>query len=170
MARMAFSCSAAFFLEGSGPSGDRFEGAHGGEYVHLRGVVRGSQLQRGRDDRAGGQAAEAGPDLLGRGHDERVELALAVNGGVDRGAAGGEQDLQCCSLGPGAGLSQVGASQGIAGRAHGVDGVGFSACSSSGAGGPVELDHQLTAFDEMNGQPGAVAADPSMAHARSAPC
>ena len=147
-----------FVLEGPDPACDGLECAQRGEHLDVAGVVRGPQPQRGRDDRADGEAAEAGTDRLGGGDDQGVQLALAVGGRLDRSLAGSEQDLQRRSLRAGARLREVGARQGVAGGADSVDGVGLRPGAAGRSCGPVELDDQLVALGEMRGQTGAVAA------------
>jgi hypothetical protein len=155
---MAFSCSAASTSEDPDPAGDRPERAHRGEDVELGGVVPGTQPQRGRNDSAGGQTTEAAADLVGGGDDQGVQLALAVGGGLDRGLARGEQDLQRRPLRAGTWLREMGACQGVPCRANRVDRVGLRAGPAGGSGGAVELDDELVTLGEMCGQSGAVAA------------
>jgi hypothetical protein len=94
----------------------------------------------------------------GGAHGQGVQLAHAGGGRLDRGAAGGEQDVQRAALGPGAGLCQLGAGQRVAGGADRVDRVGLRPRFAGGAGRAVQLDDQLLAVGQVAGQTGAVAA------------
>jgi len=60
---------------------------------------------------------------------------LGVGRRVDDAAAHGQQHLQRTAFGPGAGLREVGAGQGVAGGAFGVDDIGFGPAA---AGEPVK--------------------------------
>ncbi len=61
-------------------------------------------------------------------------------------------------FGPGLGLCQVGAGQGVAGGAFGIDRVGLRAGAAGRARRPVQFDDQLTSVGQVPGHAGAVAA------------
>jgi hypothetical protein len=58
----------------------------------------------------------------------------------------------------GAGLGELVAAQGLAGRPDGVEGVGLGTVAAGGPLGPVQLHHLLGVGLQEPGQPGAVAA------------
>jgi len=68
----------------------------------------------GADQAGCGQAAKPGAEGIGCGHDECVELALGVGGGLDRGAAGGQPHRQRHAMAGGTRLGELVATQGFA--------------------------------------------------------
>ena len=65
------------------------------------------------------------PEGSGAAIDQRMELALGVAGGLDRGAAGGQPHRERCSWAGRSGLGELVAAQGLAGGPGGVQGVGL---------------------------------------------
>jgi hypothetical protein len=81
-----------------------------------------------------------------------------VAGGLDRGAAGRQPDLERCSVPCGTRLSELVAAQGLAGGSGGVQRVGLGAVAAGCSLGPVQLNDLLMVSMQEPGQPGAVAA------------
>jgi hypothetical protein len=85
-------------------------------------------------------------------------LALAVAGGLDGRAAGGQPDRERGSWPGRSGLGELVAAQGLTGGPGGIEGVGLGAVAAGGPLGPVQLHHTLLVGGQEPGQAGAVAA------------
>jgi hypothetical protein len=115
------------------------------------GVV--AQPPAGGDQLGGGHVPQATAEGFWGGGDQRVELSLGVAGGLDRGAAGRQPDLERCSVPCGTRLSELVAAQGLAGGSGGVQRVGLGAVAAGCSLGPVQLNDLLMVSMQEPGQP-----------------
>ena len=124
----------------------------------------------GADQARRGEIPQPTAEGIGSSNDQRVELALAVGGGLDGRAGGGQPHRQRRPVPSGPWLGELVAAQGLAGRPDRIQGVGPGAVAAGGPLGPVQLSHLLGLTMEVAGQPGAVAAGASIAHTRWPGC
>ncbi len=105
-----------------------------------------------------GHAGEPVTEVIGRGHDQRLELTLGVAGGFDSHRPDGDQHRQRSTLPATAGLAEVLAGESFASGAHGIERIGLGALPTRGPLRPIELDHHFTSFGQVPCETGAVAA------------
>jgi hypothetical protein len=140
----------------------------------LDAASQGTQAGRGGDGLgvSGGLQPEppAGADQARRGvrssNDQRMQLALAIAGSLDRGASGGQPDRQRRTVAGSPWLGELVAAQRLAGCPDRLQGVGLGAVAAGGPLGPVQLDHSFGMGVQEPGQPSTVAAGASIAHTR----
>jgi hypothetical protein len=131
--------------------GQGAQAGHGGRGLDIPGGPL-AQPPTGADQAGCGQAAKPPAEGIGCGHDECVELALGVGGGLDRGAAGGQPHRQRHAKAGGTRLGELVAAQGFAGGSGRVQRVGLGAVAADGPLGPVQLHHPLGLAMEEAGQ------------------
>jgi hypothetical protein len=103
---------------------------------------------------------EGGSDGFGCGDHETEDLQLGIGGGVDRGAASGQQHGQCLAFASAAGTSQARSAHRLACGSDRVERVGLRPVAARGTLWAVQLDDDLRTRLQVSGQPGAVAAGP----------
>jgi hypothetical protein len=130
---------------------------HGGRGLDIP-VGPLTQPPAGADQMRRGQAAKPAPEHIRSGDHERVQLALGVAGGLDRGAAGGQPHRQRGPPAHGPRLGELVATQGLAGGSGRIQGIGGGAVAAGGPLGPVQLHRLLSVGLQEAGQAGAVAA------------
>ena len=131
---------------------------HGGAVLH-RITGCGHQPSAGPSLLQPGTPAQAVPQRLGSGDDQRLELAAGVRAGLYDGAAGG-----AAPAGPPwrpRWRGQARCSRASASRpARWRPGRRSGPAAATRPPGPIDLDHPLPMVDQKAGQPGPIAASP----------
>jgi hypothetical protein len=152
---------------GQGPLGGGPQRPHGRSILH-RVAGLGGQGRAGPRLAQPRLAAKPGPQRLGRGHQQGLEVPAGVGGDLD-GTGPGELEhpkgLALAALPRGC---QVLATQRLAAGADRVQRVALG-LGPAGPLGPVDLGHPLAMVGQEAGQPGAVAAGAFQRPAAAAP-
>jgi hypothetical protein len=135
-------------------AGQGTQTGHGGGGLDIPGGPL-PQPCTGADQARSGQAAKPVAEDVWRGDHQRMQLALRVGGGLDRGAARGQPRRQRRAVSRGAGLGELVAAQGLTGSPGGVQGIRAGAVAAGGSLGPVQLHHLLSVGGQEPGQAGA---------------
>jgi hypothetical protein len=116
--------------------------------------------ERGTRPRLGdpGSAAQPGPQRLGSGDQQRLELPAGIRAHLDRTGAGKLQHPQRLPLATLPWAGQVLPPQGLPTGPDGIQRVALGAGPATRPLGPVDLEHPLAMLQQEAGQPGAVAA------------
>jgi len=113
-----------------------------------------------------GPPGELGPQRLGGGDQQRLEVPAGISADLDRPRAGQVQHPKGLPLATLAWAGQMVAAQGLPAGSDGVQQVALGAGPAAGPLGPVDLDHPLTLGGQEAGQAGAIAAGASNAQQR----
>lgn len=102
---------------------------------------------------------QLGAEVIGRGHDQGLELVDRGSGSENRTLAGGEQDTQRLTLAAEPGLDQVLGGQGLLGGPDGIEHVGLASAPVGSPLGPADLDDMFAGLVKKGRESGTVAAD-----------